>query len=249
MKILSLHCDYITFKPLKKALKEPEELSDDRKIEKTIKEVLVILTAVEEGDNNNITEKYVTEIINIAEQVKTKSIVLYPYAHLSSNLGKPQVAMEIMASAQELLEKKNYKVDRAPFGYYKEFSLKVKGHPLSELSRSISTEGGNEPEEKTSEEERQKILKKLSKNKMSGELTKDGLKSNVELGKELDLFILNEVIGSGLPLLTPAGSIIRMKMEEFIKKEELARGYKYTYTPVMAKSDLYKVSEIGRAHV
>ncbi len=47
MKILSLHCDYIKFKPLKKALKEPEELSEERKKEQVVKEPLVILTAAE----------------------------------------------------------------------------------------------------------------------------------------------------------------------------------------------------------
>ena len=47
MKILSLHCDYIKFKPLKKALKNPEELSEERKKEIEVKEPLVILTAVE----------------------------------------------------------------------------------------------------------------------------------------------------------------------------------------------------------
>ena len=53
MKILSLHCDYIKFKPLKKALKEPEELSEERKKEIIVKESLVILTAVEKQDETN----------------------------------------------------------------------------------------------------------------------------------------------------------------------------------------------------
>ena len=50
MKILTLHCDYIRFKPLKKAIKDPEKLSEDRLKEITIKDALVILTAVEKGN-------------------------------------------------------------------------------------------------------------------------------------------------------------------------------------------------------
>ena len=47
MKILSLHCDYIRFKPLKKALNKPEDLDEKRKKGEEIKEPLVILTAIE----------------------------------------------------------------------------------------------------------------------------------------------------------------------------------------------------------
>ena len=57
MKILSLHCDYIKFKPVKKALKEPEQLNDSQKKEKEIKEALVIFTSVEKSDSaQNIPE-------------------------------------------------------------------------------------------------------------------------------------------------------------------------------------------------
>jgi len=74
------------------------------------------------------------------------------------------------------------------------------------------------------------------------EETKDRLKSNVELGKELDLFLVSETVGSGLPLLTPKGTTIKREIERFIMDEELKRGYQYTATPIMAKSDLYKIS-------
>jgi len=71
---------------------------------------------------------------------------------------------------------------------------------------------------------------------------KQRLKSNAELGKELDLFIFNENVGAGLPLLTPKGATIKREIERFIIDEELKRGYQFTDTPVMAKSDLYKIS-------
>ena len=51
MKILSLHCDYIKFKPMQKALKQPEELAEEQKKTKEVKEPLVIFIAVEQGED------------------------------------------------------------------------------------------------------------------------------------------------------------------------------------------------------
>ena len=143
MRILTLHSDYISFKPLKKALKNIAELSDADKIEKKIEDVLVVLTAVEKGDDVKDTlKKYVENVKDIAKQVNATNIVLYPYAHLSSDLALPDVAQEILKAAEkELNKEKGMKVERAPFGYYKSFEVKVKGHPLSELSRSFGGTG------------------------------------------------------------------------------------------------------------
>ena len=52
MKILTLHCDYIKFKPLKKALKSVGALSEKEKEESKAEEALVVLTAVEKGDSD-----------------------------------------------------------------------------------------------------------------------------------------------------------------------------------------------------
>lgn len=90
--------------------------------------------------------------------------------------------------------------------------------------------------------DREMLLKKISKVKMSAPKGKDGLKSNIELGRDLDLYIVNEVIGHGLPLFTPKGTAILRELRKFIEDEEIKRGYLYTSTPVMAKSDLYKIS-------
>ena len=143
MKTLNLHVDYIKFKPLKKALKSIEELPEKEKAEKKIDEALVVLIAVEKTDANvpEVVKKLVENVEDISKQVKTKNIVLYPYAHLSKNLGNPDSAVEILKKAEEELIKKKFRVSKAPFGYYKSFELKVKGHPLSELSREIFVEG------------------------------------------------------------------------------------------------------------
>jgi len=82
------------------------------------------------------------EIKKLAGQVKTERIMLYPYAHLSSELAKPLVAVDVLKKLEENLSC-DYEVKRAPFGWYKAFTVSCKGHPLSELSRTIrvGTEG------------------------------------------------------------------------------------------------------------
>src|SRR3972149_10401304 len=98
MKILTLHVDYINFKPLKKALKSVEELSEKDKKGGEAKDALVVMTAVEKIDDNvkEVVKKLVENVKDVASQVKAKNIVLYPYAHLSSNLANPGVASEVL---------------------------------------------------------------------------------------------------------------------------------------------------------
>lgn len=238
MKIITLHCDYIKFKPLKKAIEKPDILSSKEEVK--VKEPLVVLTAVEPQDNEQTINDLVEAVEKTAKDVNAKQIVLYPYSHLSSNLAKPEKARELLTRAESLLKKK-FKVTKAPFGYYKEFELKCKGHPLSELSKEFTSlvEGkGKEPEGYNQKE----LLKKMEKIRMSAKKAPSGLKSNVELGRDLDLYIVSEIVGQGLPLLTPKGTTIKREIERFVTDEELKRGYLYTSTPIMAKSDLYKVS-------
>jgi len=63
-----------------------------------------------------------------------------------------------------------------------------------------------------------------------------------KLGRELELFMTSEPIGQGLPLLMPKGAKIIQTLQRFVEDEEERRGYVLTKTPLMAKSDLYKIS-------
>ena len=96
--------------------------------------------------------------------------------------------------------------------------------------------------EKKKELPHKELVRKMSKIRMSALRGKNDQKSNVELGRELDLYVVNEIVGQGLPLLTPKGTTIKREIERFVTDEELKRNYLYTSTPIMAKSDLYKVS-------
>lgn len=63
-----------------------------------------------------------------------------------------------------------------------------------------------------------------------------------KLGKNLDLFMTSPLVGPGLPLWLPKGATIRRILERYIVDKELERGYEHVYTPVLATSELYKIS-------
>jgi len=63
-----------------------------------------------------------------------------------------------------------------------------------------------------------------------------------KLGKELGLFIFSDLVGPGLPLWTPKGTVLRSTLEDFLKKEQVKRGYQGVVTPHLARTDLFKTS-------
>ncbi|QPJ86108.1 threonine--tRNA ligase [Sarcina sp. JB2] len=63
-----------------------------------------------------------------------------------------------------------------------------------------------------------------------------------KLGRELKYFMTDENVGQGLPLIMPKGARIIQTLQRWVEDEEEKRGYVLTKTPLMAKSDLYKVS-------
>ena len=67
-------------------------------------------------------------------------------------------------------------------------------------------------------------------------------RSHLKLGKELDLFLLSSLVGPGLPLITPKGTIIREELQKFLRQEQIKRGYLPVTTPHIGRIDLYKKS-------
>ena len=63
-----------------------------------------------------------------------------------------------------------------------------------------------------------------------------------KLGKELDLFMVSQEVGSGLPFWLPKGATIRRTLERYIVDKEVSLGYQHVYTPIMANVELYKTS-------
>ncbi|MCB0501950.1 MAG: threonine--tRNA ligase [Bacteroidetes bacterium] len=63
-----------------------------------------------------------------------------------------------------------------------------------------------------------------------------------KLGKELNLFTFSQKVGAGLPLWLPDGTFIREKLSEFLKEEQIKRGYQQVITPHIGNAELYKTS-------
>ncbi len=140
MRYLLIHSDYLRFEAKRKALKDAVKPELDKG---ETDNVLVVFLAAEKPDEQNVNsviEQLISVVEDVYSKVNAESIVLYPYAHLSSNLSSPAVARDILDKSFESLRKK-YKVLKAPFGWYKSFELKCKGHPLAELAGTISPEG------------------------------------------------------------------------------------------------------------
>ena len=130
------------------------------------------------------------------------------------------IYLAILEKAEKELEKEKFKVTRAPFGYYKEFELKVKGHPLSELSREIrigvESDGkvkGKEPEEKYDPKQ---LLREISKSKLDSSKLKDN--DHRIIGKQMDLFSFSEV-APGMVFWHNNGLIIRNELINFWREE------------------------------
>lgn len=63
-----------------------------------------------------------------------------------------------------------------------------------------------------------------------------------KIGKDLELFTNNQLVGAGLPLWLPNGATIRREIERYIVDKEVSMGYDHVYTPVLANVDLYRTS-------
>jgi threonyl-tRNA synthetase len=141
MRILLIHSDYLKYKTKSKT--RIAEKIDDYKKEGMYENALVVFTAVEKEDEKDkevVVENAIEEIKDVFGKVGADVVAIYPYAHLSSSLSSPDAAKTILNGMEEGLDNMGINVKRVPFGWYKSFEVSCKGHPLSELSRTINAE-------------------------------------------------------------------------------------------------------------
>ncbi|MET1129235.1 MAG: threonine--tRNA ligase [Thermoproteota archaeon] len=143
MRALLIHAGRFRYAAKEKALHDAEELEGSVLPSYEVENALVVFVSVERGDGDAVEEvadALVKDISEVASKVRASTVVLYPYAHLSSDLAPPAEAKAVLGKIRELasehLTKSGYEVVFAPFGWYKEFELHCLGHPLSELSRT-----------------------------------------------------------------------------------------------------------------
>ncbi len=141
MKILQLHADYIEYEPIRREIEAAEE-AEQRTYR--FEDIVVLFTAVEEGDNEGVVSQAVTSTNEALRNLGADKILIYPYAHLSSNLAPPTQALKLIKKMVEDFTSLGVKVSQAPFGWNKAFNIKVKGHPLAEQSRSIKAASTSE---------------------------------------------------------------------------------------------------------
>ncbi len=249
MKLLLIHADYIEYE-VKRATKyaEPFEGEGER-----VSEALVAFTSVEKGDNTDVAKLAAKEISEVAKKVGAERIVIYPYAHLSSELADAEKAVEVLKSMAENIE--GFEVHRSPFGWYKAFKISCKGHPLSELSREIK--GDSEITQALKAEERVKSywyiltpdgdlvdidrfdftgydnLKRFADYEINKRRAVDAVPPHVEYMRRLQLADYEEASDSGHMRFYPKGRLVKSLLEEFVTRKCIEYGAMEVETPIM----------------
>jgi threonyl-tRNA synthetase len=136
MQLLQLHSDFIEYEPIQKEIRDAEDVIFKSKIR--LEDLVVAFVAVENRDDESIAKMAAVEIKKYLDMVKSTRLLIYPYAHLSSELAPPTAAITIIKSLENFSMETINQVYRAPFGWTKSFNIKVKGHPLAENSKKIS---------------------------------------------------------------------------------------------------------------
>lgn len=161
MRILQLHSDFIEYEPVKKEIAQAEEVE---KKKYRLEELVVLFTAVEKGDDEEVAKKAIEEARADLKEIKVNKILIYPYAHLSSNLARPGDALKIVKEMEASAKGAGIETYRAPFGWTKAFNIKIKGHPLAERSKVISPETAKKKEAKPkAREDTEKIYFEIAK--------------------------------------------------------------------------------------
>src|SRR5437667_2210992 len=240
MKILQLHADFIEYKPIKKEIPSAEEAKTESVREE---EIVVLFTAVEEGDDGETARRAVAEAKDFLGKLRVNKLMIYPFAHLSQNLAKPGDARPVLQKMFEEAKAKGIEVHKAPFGWNKALQVKVKGHPLAEMSRSYSRSDQKQvaaplrPERGRRERSPEELLSRMKKVEHTG-LPEDDHRT---IGEKLDLFSFYEPSPS-MPYWHDKGLTLKNLLIETIRREIKKRGYVEISTALLANVDLWKVS-------
>ena len=147
MRVLLIHASRFSFHVTEKtsAVSELAELPENQ-ASAEVGDCLVAFICSEKADEDGIdsvARQAAATVADHAREVRTSDVMLYPYAHLSSDLSSPRVATKVLARVREIISgESGLTIHEAPFGFYKGFNIECKGHPLSELAKTITPEKG-----------------------------------------------------------------------------------------------------------
>ena len=255
MRILLIHSDYLNYN-VKNKTPVAEDIEEAKK-EGSFDDSLVVFTAVEKDDESNpegIVKNLVSEVKKTNDQVKAENIVLYPYAHLSSSLSSPKVAVQILKDAEEALLAEDFNVKRVPFGWYKAFEISCKGHPLSELSRTITADNADEAkvERKPSKwqilegnkitqiedfEFNNKAFKQLVDYELGQGASDEGEPPHVKLMRETEICDYEPASDVGNLRWYPKGRLIRDLLADYVYNLTVDNGAMPIETPIFYDLD------------
>jgi len=257
LQLLLIHSDFIEFEA-KRPTKMAEEIDDLAK-KGRLEEALCAFIAVEkfdEDDPDAVVVESAKQISDVAGQVHADRIMIYPYAHLSAQLSTPATAVKILKGLAESLSA-DYEVMRAPFGWYKAFTISCKGHPLSELSRSIRLGEGEVVSQALKSEAKavsywkvldqdgnlvdadkfdftgQPNLQKFANYEISKARAVDRVPPHVELMRRLELVDYEPGSDPGNMRYYPKGRMIKSLLENFVLEKAQDMGAMEVETPIM----------------
>ena len=256
MRILQLHCDNISYEATKKEIKSAEDIEPKLV---SIDEVVVCFVAVENGDDNDVGLDAISQIKESMQKIGCKKLLLYPYAHLSSDLAAPSTALSILKLMES--ESQDLEVSRAPFGWTKSYNVKVKGHPLAESSKVI-TAGDKKEKTSTALESESKIksywfilspdgsmtefdkfnfskhkkLEKLAKYESDKNRNVDEPPPHVALMKKLAIADYESASDHGNMRFFPNGRLIKSLLEQYVTNKVKDYGGYEVETPIMYDS-------------
>ncbi len=256
MRILQLHCDNISYVPTKKEIQSAEEI-DPKPV--SIDEVVVCFVAVEKDDNEDIAKDATSQIQESMKKIGCQKLLLYPYAHLSSDLASPSTALSLLKLMQSQCSE--LEVSRAPFGWTKSYNVKVKGHPLAESSKVITSESKKEhtsdaldseskiksywyilsPDGKMEEFDKfnfskHKKLDMLAKYESAKKRVTDEPPPHVALMKKLAIADYESASDQGNMRYFPNGRLIKSQLENYVTDKVKEYGGYEVETPIMYDS-------------
>jgi len=135
MRILMLHCDAFEYGVTQET---PVAEKNPEKKESRLEDVFVYMTCFEKKDEDRVIEllqKFIEAVKLDVQRLGKKKIMIYPYAHLSNNLGSAKIAKEFLEMLMKELSKEGIEAEKSPFGWYKRFTIVCKGHPIAESFR------------------------------------------------------------------------------------------------------------------
>ena len=237
MKILQMHADFIEYTPVKKEIRGAEEIEP-----RTVKEedIVVLFTAFEEGDDAELARKAVAETKSFLAKLGTKRVLIYPFAHLSQNLAPPTEALALLLDMEKEAKASDLDVHRAPFGWTKALQIKVKGHPLAEMSRSYSHAGDAVQAPKAKQRRELSAEESMARLKKSDFVNLPDTDHRT-IGERLDLFSFQEV-SPGMVYWHDKGLRLKNVLVDFLRSELFKEGYQEISTPSLANTALWRVS-------